>query len=83
MKTFRLTILILVSALSLGTANAMPDLGREAGKFIQKDEPSPKGVRNFEPAKAQDAQPKLSCGFPFCPPPIALAFPVRPPTTVA
>lgn len=82
MKTLRLTIVVLASALTLGTATAMPDLGRETGKFIRKDEPSPKGVRSFEPAKVKDAQPKLSCGFPFRPP-LALAFPFRPPATVA
>jgi hypothetical protein len=82
MKTPYLPIIVVASALSLATANAMPDLGRETGKFIRKDEPSPKGVRSFEPAKAKDAQPKLSCGFPFRPP-VALAFPFRPPATVA
>jgi len=65
MKTFRLTIVVLVSALSLGTANAMPDLGRETGKFIGNDEPAPKGVRTFEPAKTQNSQPNVSILLPW------------------
>jgi len=71
MKTFRLTIVVLVSALSLGTANAMPDLGRETGKFIRNDEPAPKDVRTFEPAKEKDASQSVSFALPFRPTTIA------------
>lgn len=68
MKTFRLTIVLVASALSLASANAMPDLGRETGRFIQKDEPAPKGVRTFEPSKASDPKPNLSILVPLRPP---------------
>ena len=70
MKTFRLTVLVVVSALSLATANAMPDLGRETGRFIRNEEQTPKDVRTFEPAKSvQPAKSKDSQGhFSFIPP---------------
>jgi hypothetical protein len=56
MKIAYLTTIVVASALSLASANAMPDLGRETGKFIHSDEPTPKGVRTFEPAKSGDSQ---------------------------
>jgi hypothetical protein len=78
MKTLRLSVVIVASALSLATANAMPDLGREAGRFIQNDAPAPKDVRTFEPAKEKDAGKHetdagkhLSFALPFRPPAIA------------
>jgi len=67
MKTLRLTIVVLVSALTLGTANAMPDLGRETGKFIGNDEPAPKDVRTFEPVKPKGSEANLSFALPFRP----------------
>jgi hypothetical protein len=50
-----LSFVILASALSLATANAMPDLGRETGKFVRPDEPTPKGVRNFQAIEKNDS----------------------------
>ena len=67
MKTFRLTIVVVASALSMATANAMPDLGRETGKFIRKDEPVPNDVRTFQPAKPTDSRTDLSFALPFRP----------------
>ena len=65
MKTPYLPIIVVVSALSLASANAMPDLGREAGKFIQNEEPAPNGVRTFEPVKAENPQSDLSILLPW------------------
>jgi predicted small secreted protein len=56
MKTLYLPIVVVASALSLASANAMPGLGRETGKFIRSDEPTPKDVRTFEPAKTGKPQ---------------------------
>jgi hypothetical protein len=67
MKTLRLTILVVVSATSLATANAMPDLGRETGKFIRNDGPAPRDVRTFEPAKSKLKGVKVSFAFPLRP----------------
>jgi hypothetical protein len=84
MKTFHLTIVVVVSALLLATANAMPDLGRETGKFIRQDQPVPKGVRMFEPAKLPVAQgsadKKVSMGVPLRPGSgfLAMGVPLRP-----
>jgi len=79
MKIPYLPVIVVASALSLASANAMPDFGREAGKYIRKDEPAPKGVKTFKPVKTEDSELKLSCGFPFRPTrPLALAFPFRP-----
>ena len=55
MKIPYLPIVVMASAMSLASANAMPDLGRETGKFIRKDESVPKDVKTFEPAKANAA----------------------------
>ena len=52
MKISYLPVIVVASALSLASANAMPDLGRETGKFIRKDQSVPKDVKTFEPAKA-------------------------------
>jgi hypothetical protein len=52
MKISYLPIIVVAGALSLASANAMPDLGRETGKFIRKDESVPKDVKTFEPARA-------------------------------
>jgi predicted small secreted protein len=65
MKTPYLPILVVAAALSLASANAMPDLGRETGKFIQNDEPAPKGVRTFEPAKLDNSQASLDILLPW------------------
>ena len=65
MKTFRLTIVVVASALSLASANAMPDLGRETGKFIRNAEQGPKDVRTFVPSKADNPQPNLSILLPW------------------
>jgi hypothetical protein len=79
MRIFHLTIVVAVSALSLATANAMPDLGRETGKFIRNDEPAPKGVRTFEPAKSNQEGTNVSFGFPFRPGTnVSFGFPFRP-----
>ena len=52
MKIPYLPIVVMASALSLASANAMPDLGRETGKFIRKDASVPKDVRSFAPAES-------------------------------
>ena len=59
MRTSYLPIIVVASALSLTSANAMPNLGRETGKFIRSDEPTPKDVRTFEPAKTEKPQASL------------------------
>ena len=53
MKIPYLPIVVVAIALSLASANAMPDLGRETGKFIRKDQSVPKDVKTFEPARAK------------------------------
>jgi hypothetical protein len=65
MKIPYLPTIVMASALSLASANAMPDLGRETGKFIQNEEPAPKGVRTFEPAKVENSQSSLSILLPW------------------
>jgi hypothetical protein len=67
MKTFRLTIVVVASALLLASANAMPDLGRETGRFIRNDQSTPKDVRTFEPAKPKESRANLSFALPFRP----------------
>jgi len=79
MKTFRLTIVVVASALSLASANAMPDLGRETGKFIRQEQATPKNVITFEPAKAKDSKAGLAVLVPFRPPHLAVLVPFRPP----
>ncbi len=64
MKISYLPIIVGAIALSLASANAMPDLGRETGKFIRKDDPAPKDVRTFEPAKSKNTSGQFS----FIPP---------------
>lgn len=71
MKTFRLTIVVVAGALSLATANAMPDLGRETGRFIRNDDKTPKDVRTFEPTKSQESKGDLSFVPPLRPPQVA------------
>jgi hypothetical protein len=71
MKIPYLPIIVVTGALSLATANAMPDFGRETGKFIQKDEPAPKDVRTFEPARSKQEGVKVSFAFPFRPSKVA------------
>ena len=84
MKTFRLTIVVVVSALFLATANAMPDLGRETGKFIRSDEPTPKDVRTFEPAKKEPAEASSSFLAPVRPATyLSFLAPVRPTTNLS
>jgi predicted small secreted protein len=65
MKVPYLPIIVVASALSLASANAMPGLGRETGKFIQNEEPAPKGVRTFEPAKVENPQSSLRILLPW------------------
>jgi len=67
MKTLCLPIVVVVSAMSLASANAMPDLGRETGKFIRSDESTPKDVRTFEPAKTGNSQASLTFLAPWKP----------------
>ena len=71
MKIPYLPIIVVASALSLVSANAMPDLGRETGKFIRQDQPTPKEVRTFEPAKLPvskgNVDTKVSMGVPLRP----------------
>ncbi len=67
MKTPYLPIIVVASALSIASANAMPDLGRETGKFIRNEEPAPKDVRTFEPARSKDSKANFSWGLPFRP----------------
>jgi hypothetical protein len=52
MKIPYLPIIVAAGALSLVSANAMPDLGRETGKFVRKDQSVPKDVKTFEPTRA-------------------------------
>jgi hypothetical protein len=67
MKTLRLSIVVVASAMSLATANAMPDLGRATGTFIRAEEPTPKDVRTFKAGKASDWKPNLSILVPWHP----------------
>jgi hypothetical protein len=64
MKIPYLPIIVVASALSLASADAMPDLGRETGKFIRNEESAPKNVRTFKPAKV-DNRPSLSVLLPW------------------
>ena len=65
MKTLFLPIIVVASALSIASADAMPDLGRETGKFIRNEEQTPKGVKTFEPAKAANSQADLAILLPW------------------
>jgi hypothetical protein len=68
MKIFHLTAVVAItSALSLASANAMPDLGRETGKFIRQDQPAPKDVKTFKPAKADASKDDLAVLVPLRP----------------
>jgi predicted small secreted protein len=84
MKTLSLPIIVVASALSLASANAMPDLGRETGKFIRNDEPAPKDVRSFPGNESKDSTSGV--GFwkpiwsPTSGPRLTLGIPLRPPT---
>jgi hypothetical protein len=84
MKILHLTAIVVTSALSLTTANALPDLGRETGKFIRQEQPAPKGVRTFEPAKLPVAKgsdnTKVSMAVPLHPGDgnLAMGVPLRP-----
>jgi hypothetical protein len=94
MQTLRLSVVIVASALSLATASAMPDLGRETGKFFRNEQSAPKGARTFEPAELKDSNtgpesnlpasviehsPWLAITMPVRPPHVAITMPVRPP----
>jgi hypothetical protein len=81
MKIPYLPIIVMASAMSLASANAMPDLGRETGKFIRNDEPTPKGVRTFEPAKIKDSKADFSFALPLRPS-LSFALPLRPSTGI-
>jgi hypothetical protein len=83
MKTLRLSVVIVASALSLATANAMPDLGRETGKFIRPDEPTPEGVRNFQAIEKKDSGSGFGSLKPIWTPThgarLSMGVPLRPP----
>jgi hypothetical protein len=83
MKTLRLSVVIVASALSLASANAMPDLGRETGKFIRPDEPTPEGVRNFQAIEKKDSGSGLGSLKPIWTPThgarLSMGVPLRPP----
>jgi hypothetical protein len=81
MKISYLPIIVVASALSLASANAMPDLGRETGKFIRNDQSVPKDVRTFEPAKSKDSKADLSFALPFRPG-LSFALPLRPKSAI-
>ena len=99
MKTFRLTIVVVASALSLGTANAMPNLGRETGKFIRNDESTPTGVRTFPTIQSNASETqfqalkpiwlpthvaRVSMGVPLRPPvQLSMGVPLRPPVQLS
>jgi hypothetical protein len=90
-----LPVIVVASALSLASANAMPGLGRETGRFIRADEPTPKGVQTFEPAKSTWPdlgvtehiwEPESGIGFVFATPlhppyraTVVFATPLHPP----
>ena len=67
MKIPYLPTIVIASAMSLASANAMPDLGRETGKFIRQDESVPKDVKTFEPAKANASKADFAVLVPFRP----------------
>lgn len=85
MKIFRLTIVVVAGALSLATASAMPDLGRATGRFIRTDQPTPKGVQTFKPAKS--TWPNLGITEPIWEPESGTGFvfavPLHPPYQAA
>jgi hypothetical protein len=81
MKISYLPIIVVASALSLASANGMPDLGRETGKFIRNDQSVPKDVRTFEPAKLKDSKADLSFALPFRPG-LSFALPLRPESAI-
>ena len=67
MKILYLPIIVVASALSFASTNAMPDLGRETGKFIRKNESVPKDVKTFEPARANASKADFAVLVPFRP----------------
>jgi hypothetical protein len=67
MKISYLPIIAVASALSLASANAMPDLGRETGKFIRKNESVPNDVKTFEPARQNASKGDFAVLVPFRP----------------
>jgi hypothetical protein len=84
MKIPYLPIIVVASALSLASANAMPDLGRETGKFIRNDEQTPKNVRTFEPAKSnssnadsKDSKANVTFALPIHGGSLAFALPIH------
>jgi hypothetical protein len=79
MKIPYLPIVVMAGALSLASANAMPDLGRETGRFIGSDEPAPKGVRTFEPAKSSSSKTDSKSSKAT----LSFALPLRPSTRIA
>jgi hypothetical protein len=82
MKIPYLPIVVMAGALSLASANAMPDLGRETGKFIRKDESVPKDVKTFEPARTNASKADLAILVPINPNPskadLAILVPINP-----
>lgn len=87
MKTFRLTIVVAAGALSLATAYAMPDLGRETGKFIRKNEPTPTGVRTFPTIQSNASETEFSSLKPIWLPMhgarVSMGVPLRPPVQLS
>jgi hypothetical protein len=84
MKIPYLPIIVVANALSLASANAMPDLGRETGKFIRNDEQTPKNVRTFEPAKSnssnadsKDSKANVTFALPIHGGSLAFALPIH------
>jgi hypothetical protein len=73
MKIPYLPIIVAAIALSLASANAMPDLGRETGKFIRKEQSVPKDVKTFEPARANASKAENASKDDF-----ALLMPLHP-----
>ena len=77
-----LPIIVVASALSLASANAMPDLGRETGRFIRKDQSVPKDVKTFGPARPNASKADLAVLVPFRPnasnADLAVLVPLRP-----
>ena len=87
MKIPYLPVIVVAGALSLASANAMPDLGRETGKFIRKDESVPNNVKTFEPkafepARANASKADVAVLVPYHPSPsktdVAVLVPYRP-----
>jgi hypothetical protein len=78
MKIPYLPIVVVACALSFASANAMPDLGRETGRFIRNEHQTPKDVRTFEPAKPKESKGDFSFIPPTHPNNVSFVPPLRP-----